>query len=64
MAIDKASYGLVCGQVSLSNSKLEIPLGPGADRFKAAWRHTQGLTQITDGEEIGLGVADYLLIEI
>ncbi len=64
VAIDKASYDLVQAQTSLANSKLELPLGPGQDKFGAAWAHTQGLTQITYGEQIGLGTAQYELIEI
>ncbi len=64
VAIDKASYDLVTAQASLANCLLETPLGAGEDKFQAAWQHSQGLTQITYGEQIGLGSADYELIEI
>jgi len=64
VAIDKASYDLVTGQASLAGCKLEQPAGPGVDKFKAAWEHTQGLIQITYGVEIGLGSADYEIVEI
>ncbi|MFH1035202.1 MAG: DUF362 domain-containing protein [Pseudomonadota bacterium] len=64
VAIDKASYDLVTGQSSLANSKIGPAMGPGTDKFKAVWEHTQGLIQITYGEEIGLGSSQYELIEI
>ncbi|MCB2188790.1 MAG: DUF362 domain-containing protein [Deltaproteobacteria bacterium] len=64
VAIDQASYDLVTTQTSLAGCKLETPCGPGADKFAAAWAHTQGLTQITYGAEIGLGTAEYELIAI
>lgn len=64
VAIDKASYDLVNAQTTLAGCKLEHTLAPGEDKFKGAWEHTQGLIQITYGQEIGLGTADYELIEI
>jgi len=64
VAIDKASYDLVTGQASLPGCKLINPLGPGVDKFKAVWEKTQGLLQITYGQEIGLGSAEYELVEV
>lgn len=64
VAIDKASFDLVNNQASLENSLLELPMAAGTDKFTAAWKHTQGLIQVTYGQEIGLGSAEYELIEL
>lgn len=64
VAIDKASYDMVTSQVGLAGCKLDHHCDSGQDKFQAAWGHTMGPRQISYGQEIGLGQADYELIEI
>ncbi|GFK92383.1 Ferredoxin-2 [Fundidesulfovibrio magnetotacticus] len=64
VAIDKACLDLVNGQAGLKGSKLTCNLAPGEHKFQGLWRHTKGDLQLTYAEEIGLGTANYELVEI
>ncbi len=63
VALDKASYDLVTGETGLPHSILD-QTAPGQDKFGAVWKNAQCLTQITYGEEIGLGSSKYELVEV
>jgi hypothetical protein len=39
-------------------------LQPGEDKFRGIWKDTNGRIQLSYGEEIELGSANYALIEI
>ena len=64
VAIDKACYDLVNNSQGFVNSHLKENIEPGKDKFKGLRQHSEGYIQISYGEEIGLGTAEYNLIEI
>ncbi len=64
VAIDAASFDLVNRQMGLPGSLLETNLAPGEDKFKGLRCLTDGCAQLRYAEEIGLGTADYELIEV
>ena len=64
VAIDAASLELVNQQRGVEGSRLTTNLQPGEDKFKGVWKDTNGKMQLSYGEEIGLGSANYSLIEI
>ena len=64
IALDQACYDLVNQSHGLHNSKLKHNHNPGEDKFKAVWRNVDGVRQMEYGEEVGLGVRDYNLIEV
>jgi len=61
VAIDKASYDLVCKQLPLSNSRIENKKG---DIFKCVHPQIDSLHQLVYAEKIGLGSMAYQLIEV
>lgn len=64
VAVDKASYDLVNRQVGFQNSALKTSHAAGADKFKDIWPRIDGSIQFRHAEKIGLGSADYKLIEL
>ena len=64
VAIDAASLDLVNQQQGVKSTRLISNLLPGEDKFKGVWKDTDGNMQLTYGEKIGLGSANYKLIEI
>ena len=64
VAIDKASYDLVNQQTGFSGSALKKSHAPGQDKFKDIWPRIDGTIQFRYAEKIGLGTADYKLVEI
>ncbi|MBU2490177.1 MAG: DUF362 domain-containing protein [Proteobacteria bacterium] len=65
VAIDKASHDLVTAAPGIVGTKLPHDhAAEGQDKFAGVWGYTQGLLQITYGEEIGLGSAEYNLVEV
>jgi uncharacterized Fe-S center protein len=64
IALDAASYDLVNQQPGVEESSLKSHHGRGDDKFKGLWEKIDGRHQIIYGEAIGLGNADYQLIEI
>lgn len=64
VAIDKASYDLVNQQIGFQNSILKKSHAPGQDKFKGFNDKLCGEIQFSYGEKIGLGHAEYNLIEI
>lgn len=64
VAIDKASYDLVNRQAGFPNSALKKSHAPGQDKFRDLWPHIDGSIQFRYAEKIGLGSADYKLVEI
>jgi uncharacterized Fe-S center protein len=64
VAVDAASVDLVNRQRGIPGTRLVKNLEPGGDKFKGVWSETQGLTQITYGEQIGLGTSSYELVEL
>jgi hypothetical protein len=64
VALDKASYDLVNQQQGFSNSALKHSHAPGQDKFKDVWPRIDGSVQFRHAERIGLGTADYTLVEI
>jgi len=64
VAIDAASLDLVNQQRGVEGTRLTTNLQPGEDKFKGIWKDTNGRMQLSYGEGIGLGSANYALIEI
>ncbi|MBM4248974.1 MAG: DUF362 domain-containing protein [Euryarchaeota archaeon] len=64
VALDKASYDLVNMQAGLPNSALKTSHSPGQDKFKDIWPRIDGSVQFRHAERIGLGTADYKLVEL
>jgi uncharacterized Fe-S center protein len=64
VALDKASYDLVNRQAGLPNSALKTSHAPGQDKFKDIWPRIDGSVQFRHAEKIGLGTADYKLVEV
>ena len=64
VALDKASYDLVNKTTGIMNTFLKSHFKPGKDKFKGVWNKTDGLLQITFGEQMGLGTGSYSLVEI
>jgi len=64
VALDKASYDLVNQQQGFSNSALKHSHAPGQDKFKDIWPRIDGSVQFRHAERIGLGTAEYKLVEI
>lgn len=65
VAIDQASYDLVRNAHSLTPAESHMENhGVGVDKFTARWSNTCGYTQISYGEEIGLGTTKYTLISV
>jgi hypothetical protein len=63
VAIDKASLDLVNAQRGIADTLLQSNLEPGKDKFKGVWPYTDAIHLIEYSQEIGLGSADYRLIE-
>lgn len=61
VAIDQASYDLICQQKAMQNSVIE---GKEGDIFRAVHPNIDALHQIEYAEKIGLGVSLYELIRI
>lgn len=64
VAIDAASLDLIDGQHGLAGSRLAAHHAPGEDKFAGVWPEIPIRTQISHGEKIGLGTAEYDLIRI
>ncbi len=64
VAIDHASFDLVNSEQGFSRTLLAENLAPGEDKFKGVWNYTDGEYQIAYAAGIGLGDADYRLIEV
>ncbi len=64
VALDAASYDLINQQKGFKNSLLHIHHGEGEDKFTGVWNNVDGHVQIKYGEKIGLGSAEYKLINI
>jgi len=64
VALDKASYDLVNQQQGFSNSALKHSHAPGQDKFRDIWPRIDASVQFWHAEKIGLGTADYKLVEI
>ncbi|MFC1744035.1 DUF362 domain-containing protein [Candidatus Riflebacteria bacterium] len=64
VALDKASYDLVNQQAGFKDTRLQKNFAAGKDKFRGVYENINGLLQITYGEEIGLGSAEYNLIEV
>jgi uncharacterized Fe-S center protein len=64
VAIDKASYDLVNKQTGFQNSALKTSHAAGADKFKDIWPRIDGDVQFRHAEKIGLGSAEYKLVEL
>ncbi|HEX3032320.1 MAG TPA: DUF362 domain-containing protein, partial [Bacillota bacterium] len=62
VAIDQASFDLVNKQIGLSESLLPEGCGAGVDKFHSLRSYIDATTQLSYGEEIGLGSRDYELI--
>lgn len=62
VAIDQASFDLVNKQIGLSQSLLPSDYEAGADKFHSLRSYIDTTTQLSYGEEIGLGSRDYELI--
>jgi uncharacterized Fe-S center protein len=64
VAIDAASFDLVNRQAGLEGSFLVSNLREGEDKFRGMRHVTDGYLQVRYAEEIGLGSAEYRLIEL
>jgi uncharacterized Fe-S center protein len=64
VAIDAASVDLVNGQRGIQGTRLVTNLEPGEDKFQGVWSETKGSIQIMYGEQIGLGMSSYELVEL
>ena len=64
VAIDHASLDLVNSERGIPKTALEKNLSPGEDKFKGVWDYTDSNYQIEYAAAIGLGDADYRLIEV
>lgn len=64
VALDKASYDLVNQSVGIQGTQLKENLESGCDKFKGLRHNTEGYIQISYAEELGMGSADYELVEI
>lgn len=64
VAIDAASFDLVNAQPGMAGSRLLDNRDPGADKFRGVNPYSDGMVQVRYGEEIGLGSADYELVDI
>jgi hypothetical protein len=64
VALDRASYDLVNRQQGFPNSALTKSHAPGLDKFRDIWPRIDGMVQFRYAEKIGLGSADYKLVEV
>jgi uncharacterized Fe-S center protein len=64
VAIDAAGFDLVNRQIGLKGSYLSANFREGEDKFRGMRHVTDGYLQVRYAEEIGLGSADYRLIEL
>jgi uncharacterized Fe-S center protein len=64
VALDKACYDLVNKQVGFKDTKLKSGWEPGEDKFLGMRPKVDAKIQFRYGEELGMGTADYELIEI
>jgi uncharacterized Fe-S center protein len=64
VALDKTSYDLVNMQTGLPNTALKHSHAPGQDKFRDIWPKIDGSVQFRHAEKIGLGTADYRLVEV
>ncbi len=64
VAIDAASYDLVCSQEALPHTRMKSGQVPGGDKFQGIFPDTDGCLQLRYGEEIGLGKKEYTLIPL
>lgn len=64
VALDAASYDLINQQEGFKNSFLHKNRGEGEDKFRGVYDHVDGRVQIEYGESVGLGTANYDLINI
>ena len=64
VAIDHASFDLVNSERGFARTHLAANFAPGEDKFKGVWDYTDGEYQIDYAASIGLGEADYRLIEV
>ena len=64
LALDKACYDLVNKQRGYQDTKLKGGWEPGEDKFLGMRPKVDARIQFTYGEKLGLGTADYELIEI
>lgn len=63
VATDHASFDLVNAQQGIAESLLHRHQAPGQDKFNGVWEFTDGYHLIEYAEEIGLGSAEYRLVE-
>jgi uncharacterized Fe-S center protein len=64
VALDKACYDLVNEQVGFKDTKLKSGWERGEDKFLGMRPEVDAKIQFRYGEELGLGTADYEIIEI
>jgi len=64
VAIDKASFDLVNQQAGFAGTALKKSHAPGQDKFRDLWPKIDTAVQFRYAEKIGLGSADYTLVEI
>ena len=64
VALDKASLDLVNSQTGHPHALLKGNHDPGLDKFQGMRSYTQGLVQVTYGEELGLGTQEYNLVRL
>ena len=64
VAIDKASFDLVNQQAGFAGTALKKSHAPGQDKFRDIWPRIDTSVQFSYAEKIGLGMADYKLVEI
>ena len=64
VAIDRASYDLVNKQTGFQNTALKSAHAPGKDKFRDLWPRIDSTHLFGYAEKMGLGTAEYRLIEI
>ncbi len=64
VAIDQAAVDMVNQQAGAEGSCLTSSKGPGEDKFRSIYPHTDWTIQLEYAEEIGLGSRDYELVRI
>jgi uncharacterized Fe-S center protein len=64
VAIDRASFDLVNQQAGFAGTALKRSHAPGQDKFRDIWPKIDTAVQFSYAEKIGLGTADYKLVEI
>ena len=64
VALDKACFDMVNARQGFADSQLQCNHEPGADKFKGAWSYTTGEVQLNHAQAVGLGTADYELVDV